>query len=561
MAIPGAQTVSASELVRTRFAPSPTGYLHIGGARTALFNYLLARRLGGRFVLRIEDTDQTRNVPDADRKLLEDLRWLGLQWDEGPETGGPAGPYRQSQRLEIYQQHARLLLETGRAYYAFETREELAAMRAAAQREKRNFRYPRPARFPSEAEARRAREAGRPVVVRFRMPEQEFIVRDAILGEVRIGPDEVDDIVILKADGWPTYHFAVVVDDELMGITHVLRGQEHLMNTPNHLGLQQAFGFRTPVYAHLPIILNPDGSKMGKRRNNERVRAALAAALAAGSLDENRARRLADTDAETFAAWRREEINLPGEPLWRLAEALGVTLEEVEIHDFRRAGYLPEVVVNFIALLGWSPGGDREKMTLEEMCGLFSLERIGRTNARFDREKLLAFNADALAAASRERRLAGLRDFLAVGPPGPLRDLPDETLLRLLDMNPAPRTFRDIRAKTEMLFVPDEALAYDREAVEKVLLKGGGAGLSTLHEARALLADVSDWSATELERALRGLAEARGTKLAHVAQPIRVAVTGGTVSPPIFDTLALLGRERTLTRIDRATRLAGPPAR
>jgi glutamyl-tRNA synthetase len=286
-----------SELVRTRFAPSPTGYLHIGGARTALFNYLLARRLGGRFVLRIEDTDQTRNVPDADRKLLEDLRWLGLQWDEGPLVGGPAGPYHQSERLEIYREHARRLLDAGQAYYAFETREELAAMRAAAQREKRNFRYPRPVRFPSEDEARRAREAGRPVVVRFRMPEQEFIVRDAILGEVRIGPDEVDDFVILKADGWPTYHFAVVVDDELMGITHVLRGQEHLMNTPNHLGLQQAFGFRTPLYAHLPIILNPDGSKMGKRRNNESVRAALTAALAAGSLDENRARELADTDA------------------------------------------------------------------------------------------------------------------------------------------------------------------------------------------------------------------------------------------------------------------------
>jgi glutamyl/glutaminyl-tRNA synthetase len=557
LAIPGAQTVS--ELVRTRFAPSPTGYLHIGGARTALFNYLLARRLGGRFVLRIEDTDQTRNVPDADRKLLEDLRWLGLQWDEGPLVGGPAGPYHQSERLEIYQEHARRLLDAGQAYYAFETREELTAMRAAAQRAKRNFRYPRPARFPSEAEARRARETGRPVVVRFRMPEQEFIVRDAILGEVRIGPDEVDDFVILKADGWPTYHFAVVVDDELMGVTHVLRGQEHLMNTPNHLGLQRAFGFRTPVYAHLPIILNADGSKMGKRRNNESVRDALAAALASARIEEAQARELAGVDHDTFAAWRCAETNLSSEPLWRLAEALGVTLEEVEIHDFRRAGYLPEVVVNFIALLGWSPGGDREKMTLDEMCALFSLERIGRTNARFDREKLLAFNADALAAASRERRLAGLRDFLAVGPPGPLRDLPDETLLRLLDMNPTPRTFSDIRAKTEMLFVPDEALTYDRQAVEKVLLKGGG-GLSALREARTLLASVSDWSAAELERVIRGLAESRGTKLGHVAQPIRVAVTGGTVSPPIFDTLALLGRERTLARIDRAIRRAEQPA-
>ena len=231
-----------NDTVRTRFAPSPTGYLHIGGARTALFNYLLAKRLGGKFVLRIEDTDQTRNIEAADAKLLEDLRWLGLQWDEGPEVGGPYGPYYQSQRRQQYAEHTRRLLDAGQAYCAMETREELETMRKAAQAAGvKGFRYRRPTRFPSDAEAQAARDAGRPVVVRFKMPERDFVVPDQILGDVMIRAAELSDFVIIKSDGWPTYNFAVVVDDAAMYITHVLRGQEHLMNTPGQIALYEAF--------------------------------------------------------------------------------------------------------------------------------------------------------------------------------------------------------------------------------------------------------------------------------------------------------------------------------
>jgi len=545
------------ELVRTRFAPSPTGYLHVGGARTALFNYLLARRLGGKFVLRIEDTDQTRNVADADRQLLDDLRWLGLHWDEGPEVGGPFGPYYQSQRLEHYQQQVRRLLDAGRAYYAFDTVEELEAMRAAAQQRKENFRYPRPRRFPSEAQAREARTEGRPVVVRFAMPDRDFVVHDQILGDVRIKAAELDDFVLIKADGWPTYHFAVVVDDEHMRVTHVLRGQEHLMNTPNHLALQEALGFRTPVYAHLPIILNMDGSKMGKREKEKAVRSAVQAALHSDPTRRDRLLTLSGcTDSHAFDAWLAGQTSLDPAGLQRLAGELAIPLPEIQIHDFRASGYLPQVLVNFIALLGWSPGGDREKMTLEQMCELFTLERIGRTNARFDRDKLLSFNTDALAAADPQRKLHALRDYLSVNPPGPLTGLDDQTLLRLIEMNPTARLLRDIEQKTAVLFLPDDQVRYDPETIKKWLLKGDQLGLRVLRELRPRLEALEDWSPTALETAVRTYIEAAGLALAKVAQPLRVAVTGTTVSPAIFDTLSVLGRLRTLARIDRALKYA-----
>ena len=340
--------------VRVRFAPSPTGYLHVGGARTALFNWLLARRLGGTFILRIEDTDTDRNVAGADAKIFDDLRWLGLAWDEGPEVGGPHVPYYQSQRLDLYREHVRRLLDEGKAYYAFETADELDAMRKRAEADKRAFHYPRPAAPPTEADAERARAQGRPVVVRFRMPAEAITVRDQIMGDVTIAAEELDDFIILKADGVPTYHMANVVDDSLMGVTHVLRGQEFLAQTPRHIALQRAFGYHTPAYAHLPLIMDMKGRKLSKRDG------------------------------------------------------------DVEVHSFRRHGYLPETMINFIALLGWSPGEDREKMTLQEMVGLFSVDRIGRTNARFDREKLLAFNTDAVAAASPERLLAAFKDYVAL---------------------------------------------------------------------------------------------------------------------------------------------------
>ncbi|TWT43811.1 Glutamate--tRNA ligase 1 [Phycisphaerae bacterium RAS1] len=549
-----------TQVVRTRFAPSPTGYLHVGGARTALFNYLLARRLGGKFILRIEDTDQTRNIERADAKLMDDLRWLGLQWDEGPGVGGPCEHYHQSKRLDRYRAVGRELIAAGNAYYAFETPAELDALREAARREKRNFRYPRPAGFPSEAQAQSARDAGRPVVVRMKVPEQECIIADQILGDVRVAPGELDDFVILKADGWPTYHFAVVVDDQDMLVTHVLRGQEHLLNSARHMALQNALGYRRPVYAHLPIIQNMDGSKMSKREKPAAVRAALDAvrklAAAAGPGREAAAAKLEEVrtiaGGDAVLAALAEGVSPEQDVLRRMAAALRVELPEIEIHDFRVSGYLPEALLNFIALLGWSPGNDLERMSVAEMCALFGLERIGKTNARFDRAKLLNFNTTAAAAATPERRLAGLKDYLAVNDTSPLHGLDDAALSKLLDLCAGFRVFRDIEVKCGAIFVADDALEFDMDAVQKNLLKADAAGLKTLAELRDILATQTDWSAAALEQTLRQFGEQRGLGLGKVAQPLRIAVTGGTISPPIFDTLALLGRERAMGRVARA---------
>ncbi len=479
------------QTLRVRFAPSPTGYLHLGGARTALFNYLLARRHGGRFVLRIEDTDRSRHVEEAIGKIADDLRWLGIEWDEGPEVGGDCGPYRQSERGELYDAAARQLLASGRAYYVFETTEELAAMRAEAQAAKRTFRYPRPATFPTDAQAEQARAEGRPVSVRFVMPDRDVVVHDRILGDVTLSKDELEDFIIVKSDGGPTFHLANVVDDATMGITLVLRGQEHLMNTPKHLALQEALDYTCPEYAHLPLIFNMQGKKLSKREGGE-----------------------------------------------------------VNVHDFRVAGYLPEVMVNFIALLGWSPGEDRERMTLEEMVALFRLEDIGRSNARFDREKLLAFNTQAAAEADDDRLLAGLKDYRAWNET-PLVRADDETLRALLRANRGFRTFQDVDVKSRSLFLPDAEMTYDPKAVQKVLAKGDGAGYAMLIELRPRLAAQGDWSPQALETVLKAVAEDKGVGLGKVAQPLRVATAGGSIGPSIFDALSLLGRDRTLVRIDR----------
>jgi len=495
-------------MVRTRFAPSPTGYLHIGGARTALFNWLLARQSGGQFILRIEDTDRARNVADAVAKILEDLHWLGLTWDEGPDVGGPCGPYFQSQRLEIYEKYFRKLLDSGQAYYAFDTPEELEQMRQRALAAKAPLRYPRPARFPSEAEAAAARAEGRPVVVRFKMPDRDITVQDQILGPVTVRAEEMDDFVIRKSDGWPTYHFACVVDDELMGITHVLRGQEHLINTPKHMALQDALGFRRPAYAHLPLILNPDGSKMSKRDKEKDI-----------------------------------ERGLPP--------------REIDVHDFRVAGYLPEVLVNFIALLGWSPGDGREKLSREDLIRLFDVTRISKTAARFDRDKLLAFNTQALAEADEQRQLAGLKDYIRVNDT-PLKSADEQTLRKLLRMNRGLRTYRDIDNKSRLFFVADEQIEYDPKALKKVLHKGSPSGLEVLERILPHLEGLEPFTAGQIEALIGSLCEQWQVKLGKVAQPIRVAVSGGTISPSIFETLDLLGRDRTVARIRRCLRLCRP---
>ena len=474
---------------RTRFAPSPTGSLHVGGARTALFNYAIARRSGGQFILRIEDTDRARHDESAVAKIIQDLRWLGIDWDDGVEVGGANGPYRQSERLDLYGQHVGKLLEAQRAYFAFETPEELDAQRARARADKQDWRYARPDPIPSAADAERARAEGRPVVVRFLCPAGDVTILDDAFGPVTVPGTETDDFIIQKADGYPTYHLANVVDDALMGITYILRGQEFLAQTWRHKLLREALGFAEPRYAHLPLIMDMKGRKLSKRDG------------------------------------------------------------DVEVHAFRRAGHLPETMVNFISLLGWSPGGQREKFTLAELVELFGVDRVGRTNAKFDRDKLLAFNTDAVAAAYEDRLLAGLRDYLSLNdtpiPPG------DEDLLRgLLRATKGFRTFADIPAKCGVLFVADDAFDYDDKAVRKVLAKNEGAGFRVLGELRGLLA-AREWTHEALERVVGDYAESHGLGMGKVAQPIRVAVTGTTISPSIFDTLTILGKDKTLARIDR----------
>lgn len=325
------------------------------------------------------------------------------------------------------------------------------------------------------------------------------------------------------------------------------------MNTAKHLALQEAFGYRTPAYAHLPIIMNMDGSKMSKREKDRAVRAALDAAIQSGRVRDEQAMAMAGLDdAAAFQAWRKGKTQLDADSLERLAGELKVDLPEIDIHDFRRSGYLPEALVNFIALLGWSAGDDREKYALDELCAAFGAERIGKTNARFDRAKLLSFNTQVAAEAPEDRLLAAFRDYISVNPGGPLSGLDDATLRRLLELCRGFRTFRDVEAKCGAIFIADGHLQHDEIALRKVLLKGHGAGAETLGQMRPVLEKVEPWTTAALERAVMGFAEPAGLNLGNVAQPLRVAVMGTTVSPAIFDTLELVGRERTLARIGMA---------
>jgi len=549
----------AHDLVVTRFAPSPTGHLHVGGARTALFNWALARRLGGHLLLRIEDTDQARSSEDAVRGILEDLAWLGIAWDEGPrlgEIGGDprgVGPFFQSERLARYDAAIEQLIEKDLAYPAFESNEELDALRRAANAEKRAFRYVRaPAFDRAAALARRVRE---PHVVRFRAPDETLTVSDRILGEVSFGPEQLDDFVIRKRDGFPTYHLAVVVDDEAMGVTHVLRGPEHLNNTPKHIALQRALGFRIPVYAHVPSIQNPDGSKMSKREAARAIQKAL------DPLDPS------DPRAVAIRAAGFEDKALAPDQLGRFAEQLGIELPSITVEDFRRAGYLPETLVNHLALLGWSPGEklpdgrDRERFDASFLAERFSLERVGRGNARFDRAKLLAFSQETIAALSDDEFLARWSAWCARYDPGSAKWLRSESAhLFAAAVKPRAHTLAEPSAPGgpgHFALVADDGFAYETRAVEKLLLKGEPSGLGLLPDVGAMLASLPEFAPDAIEAAVAAFAAERGVKLGLVAQALRTAVTGAGASPPLGLTLAILGRDATRTRIERCLREIG----
>ncbi len=535
------------EKVVTRFAPSPTGYLHVGGARTALFNWLWARRTGGTFILRIEDTDQKRNTPTAARQVMDDLKWLGIQWDEGPEVGGPNGPYLQSERKDIYDKFIKQLLDEKKAYYCFETPEELEVMRKKAEDQKGNLTYLRPERFPGESDVEKAREQGRPVTVRFAVPQDKsIIVQDVVRGEITFAACEIGDFIVLKSDGFPTYNFACVIDDYLMKVTHIVRGQEHLNNTPGQQALWQALFADAPLpkYAHMSVTVSDTGGKLSKR---ERPKALRKAIKATQEIDLEKLAATGDISSEQLDSFISGKTTPDMPNIDAMAKHLGVALPEINIVDFFRSGYLPETMVNFLALLGWNPGDDREIMSVEELTGAFDLSRLTKSNSLFDRQKLLAFNTEHLKMISAEKFLGHFKSYLNAVE-SPMVSADDELLATIIKLCEGARTLTQIEQKSEFLFVDDDKIKYDDKAVKKILLKSDG--LAILGIVREKLAAMSELTEQGIEDMLRGLAEEKQVGLGKVAQPLRVAICGTTISLPIFDSVRLLGKENTLKRID-----------
>jgi glutamyl-tRNA synthetase len=505
----------------------------------------LAKKTGGKFILRIEDTDLKRNTPTATQQVIDDLKWLGITWDEGPEVGGPNAPYFQSQRRETYDKYIKQLLDMGRAYYCFESTEELGQLRGQAEAQKKGFIYQRPAELPTQKDVEKAKAEGKPVTIRFAMPEGTIVINDIVRGEVSFNTAELGDFIIIKSDGFPTYNFACVIDDHLMGITHVIRGQEHLMNTPGQQALWQALGFgNPPQYAHMSVTISESGGKLSKRERPQTLRKAIKAR------PEIYLGKLADiggigTDVlKDFLAGD----SVPDVPaIEAIAKYLGVELPEINVVDFFKNGYIPEAMVNFLALLGWSTGDTREVMPLQELIDCFDITRLTKSNSLFDRGKLVAYNTEHLKMLPKEKLLAHFKAYLKVVD-SPVAKADNETLLRLIKICEGARTLADIEHKCKFLFVADDKIEFDEKAVQKVLLKDNG--LAMLKLVRDKLAEMPELTEQGIEDMLRSLANQNNVGLGKVAQPLRVAITGSTISPPIFDSVQMLGKQNTLARID-----------
>ena len=514
-------------MTRTRFAPSPTGYLHIGGVRTALYNWLFARRRGGQFILRIDDTDRQRNVEEALRPILDGLRWLGIDWDEGPDVGGPLGPYYQSQRLDRYQAAVERLLAAGRAYYDYAKPEEIQAEREAAESEKRTFRYSRRFMAETPADRRRFEAEGRQAVVRLKMPlEGKLILDDEIRGRVEFDWSNEQDHVVQRADGSCLYHLANVVDDHDFQITHVIRAEEHLSNTPRQAFIIEALGYQRPTYAHLPFVAEPGShNKLSKRKLNKYLKNRDFADLLA--------------HGRTIA----EAINHPVE-----ADAFNPVI----VDFYQSVGFLPEAIVNYLALLGWSLDDKTEHFSRDELIASFSLERVNKAPASFDPKKLMAFEERHFQSLSPERKLELVIPFLVQA--GAIEPTPDAAEQAYIASVVAAAGDR-IRVAGNILdfadfFQADERLEYDAKAVEKRLGKAGAVEL--LAKFRDRLTDFEPFTPDVLETMLREFVDAEGIKIGQIVHPLRVALTGKAVGFGLFETLSILGRERCLRRIERA---------
>ena len=527
---------------RCRFAPSPTGKLHVGGARSALFNVLFARTTGGKFVLRLEDTDQVRSSEESAQSIMADLRWLGLDWDEGPEKGGPGAPYRQSQRLSVYQQYLEKMVASGQAYEAWESSEELTALRQAAEAEKRGFVYRR--RDYTAEELERFQAEGRKPVLRCVGSSEDIHFEDDILGPIRVPAEDMDDFVIRKADGYPTYHFAVVVDDHHMGVTHVLRAQEHLKNTARHIQLYKQLGWEPPSHGHMPLIFSMSGGKMSKR---DKAKVARAAVRESGVDREELSSSLgiSGEELQRFMKKKTDDMSI----VLGLAKALNLALPEIDVMDFRQSGYLPEALVNFLALLGWNPGDDREILSWEELVESFTLGRMGKTAAKFDREKLEWMNGMYLRAATVDRVVEAMKDYASLNS-ARWSEESEERLVALAELfKDRATTIRGLDELVAWVYSAPESYG-PAKSVKKFLLRNEEQGLGVLAELEEVLGSVTEWKAHELEAVLTAFCEERCEgKLGSIAQPLRIAITGTPVSPPIFESLAVLSQEEVVGRV------------
>jgi glutamyl-tRNA synthetase len=482
---------------RVRFAPSPTGYLHVGGARTALFNWLYARHLGGTFVLRIEDTDVERSSIDMVSGILDGLRWLGLNWDEGPEVGGPHAPYFQSERLDRYRDAASRLVTQGLAYHCYCTPERLRDERERAEARGDAWKYDRTCLALSPDRIADLEAKSTPRAIRFKVPISTTSFDDAVHGRIAFDSGSLEDFVVVRSDGHPTYHLSVVVDDVDMRITHVIRGDDHVSNTPKHILLFQALGAEPPIFAHVPLILGVDKKRLSKRHG-----------------------------------------------------ATSVT-------EYQRQGYLPEAMMNFLALLGWSPGGDRELMSTEDLIESFSLEGISGGNAVFNTEKLDWMNGQYIARLPIADLLRAVEPFFAeAGLISSTTRPTDAWLARLLELlRPRAKRLSEF-AEMARPFLRD-TVEYEPEALEKhVAAPEAGGHLAALAEA---LRHVDPFDEPGVEVAVRAAAAERGVKAGALIHVARVAATGRTTSPGIFEVLALLGRERSVERLERLSAFLTAP--
>jgi glutamyl-tRNA synthetase len=479
-------------MIRVRFAPSPTGYLHIGNARTALYNYLFARKSGGSFILRIEDTDAERSAKEYETALLEDLRWFGLEWDEGPDVGGDFGPYRQMDRLDTYKQLAERLLREGKAYRCYCTKEEIEARNKQAGKNV-SAGYDNRCRDLTEDEVARYEAEGRRPVLRFKVQDKTVKVDDLIRGGVVFEGEHIPDFVIMKSDGLPTFHFAVVVDDYLMKITHVIRGEDHLSNTPKHIMLFEALGAPIPQFAHMSMTLGPDKTRLSKRHGATSVRA------------------------------------------------------------YREEGYLPEAFFNYISLLGWGTTESQDIFSKEELIQAFSIERCQKSSAVFDPNKLLWMNGHYIRQTTPKRILELSIPFLEKS--GIVKDKLAGDDFAYLEKAVALeqekiKLLKDVPYHVGFFVREPE---YEEKAVSKYLTQDGKKVLS---EVLAVLEGSKDWTVVSLEETIRRFCEGKGYKVGDVFHPVRVAVSGKTKGPGLFEMLEHLGREKVIERIKK---IINPP--